>query len=171
MSAQSLDQLFSFEQNIESGFVALLKDAGLPNPQSSRGNAIFTTPFIELWFDNGAANSSSQQPIQGLDGAYFPFASYAGTLTTQCVTNRSDSTTAEQHNLLIGQLRAACQPYRIWKLWGKYQQIDLVTDLREAGSAYSFDEEKNLDITEIHWGVLHSINKNAWPQIDIDRIE
>lgn len=164
LPASSLEQLFSFEANIESGFAALLNAEGLPQAHSSRSTDVFKSPFIALWFQNGEVVANNQHPIAGLDGAFFAFNSYTGVLTTECVTQRSDPK-QPAHTLLIAQLRVNLQMFRIRNLWGKYQAISLITDIREAGTLDTWEDESGLDHTTISWNVLHSLNKNAWPAI------
>src|SRR6185437_9693595 len=130
LPATSLEQLFSFEDNIESGFAALLNAEGLPNAHSSRSADTFKSPFIALWFQNGEVVTNNQHAISGLDGSFNPFNSYTGVLTTECVTQRSDPL-QPKHTLLIAMLRVNLQMFRIRNLWGRYQAISLITDIRE----------------------------------------
>lgn len=161
--AVTLEQIFAFEANLESGFQALLTAGGLPNVHSSRSRDVFESPFIALWVQNGSVNEGSQFAIQGLDGNLNPFAAYGGTLTTECVTNRSDNQPA--HTLLIAQMRLALQMFRLYPIWPRYQTISLIADIRESGTIDTWEDEQNLDHTTITWSILHAINKSAWPLV------
>ncbi len=165
LPSNSIEQLLSFEKNIEDGFVAVLSNAGLPSVQSSRGRTDTVSPRISLWFQNGTPKLENQHKIEGLPGRLLPFNSYTGTLTLEIVTSRTSD--SPSHTLLIAQVRTQLQMFNLFQSWPKYQDISLIGDIREAGCAYEWDDENGLDTTTMNWNLWHSLNPAAWPEINI----
>lgn len=42
-------------------------------------------------------------------------------------------------------------------------QISFILDCRESDSTGSWDDEEDIDYTEIAWSIRHSLNPLAWP--------
>ena len=163
--AKSLEEIFSFEQNIEDGFKGILIAAGF-DTFSSREAREFQSPAVSLWFQNGAVAANDQHAIDAhTQGRFHPFKTYTGVLSTEVITNRI---TRNFHTEMLGRVRMNLQMFRLAKLWCKYEQINLILDIREGGTVDTFEDENSLDHTTISWNVLHTVNNNAWPVIDID---
>lgn len=171
LPANSLEQLFQFEGNLESGFIQLLTNAGLANVGSSRSSQEFKTPYVSLYFQNGKYIQETQQSPNGLvgaDGRTLPYCGFEGILSTECVTNRTDDLRENEHLTLIAKLRKNLQMFRLASQWTKVQQISLVFDIREAGTTDTWEDEYNLDHTMITWDIRHAINPAAWPENILD---
>lgn len=159
----TLDQIFSFEQNLEASFCAAMVAQGItPAPQQSRVLTVFDTPYIALWFQNGGAQLGNQHKVAGFVGRLLPFNTFDGTLGVVIATNRGDVT--QNHNLLIAQCRKSLQMWNLYKNWD-LQMIDLPTEVRETASSYEGDDEHLTDYTTLNFFVMHSINPAAWPDI------
>ncbi len=159
----TLDQLFAFEYNLETAFVACMVAQSItPAPQPSRNLTVFSTPYIEVRFDNGAAILENQHPVAGFVGRQLPFNSYDGNFSIRLATNRGS--TSPVHTTLLAQIRKSLQLFNVYKNWDA-QQISFPTEIRESGSSYEFDDEKLIDYTTITFYLLHSLNPAAWPTI------
>ncbi len=163
LPASSLEECYAFEDNLETGFVALHKAAGIPNIGSSRSGAIFETPFVSIWWQNGQTlNHQHAFP----DGRIV-WDTFDGILSTEIVTHRGDDSARNEHGLYIAKFRKQMQLFRLVPLWPKFQNIDLVIDIREGGTVDTWEDENNLDHSTITWNIRHNINPLAWP-INID---
>lgn len=166
----SLDELFAFEANIEAAYVVLLLAYGLPNAQSSRALTQLETPYISLWYQNGAVVEGNQHQVafNGITwpGRLLPFNSYTGTLTTEIVTNRS-APPLLPHTTYIAKLRGALQLFNVVKNWPG-DPIMLPFDIRENGTVDTWEDDNGLDHSTITWSSIHSINPAAWPDISYD---
>lgn len=161
----TLDEIFSFELNLENSFIAAMVAQGIsPTPQPSFVLTQFDTPYISVWFQNGAANRDNQHSQAGFPGRLSPFNTYGGILSVMVATNRSGNV---NHKLLVAQCRKTLQMWNLYNNWDA-QQIDYPTECRESGSQYEYDDEKLLDFTTLNFDVLHSINPAAWPTIALN---
>lgn len=164
LPAQSLEQLLAFEENIEGLIVAYFTEYGLPNAGRTRSQLSFEAPFVGITFYNGEPIIENQKAIlTGIPGAYLPWNSYTGRLLTTVATVRQDDPNGSVHTGLLGLVRKNLQLFRLIGRQEKYQQIDLIFDIREGGSIGNFDDEKGIDYTEITWNVRHTLNTAAWP--------
>lgn len=162
LPASSFEELFAFEENLETGFVYALTQAGLPRVGRSRSSQIFETPYHSLWVTNGNA-LDSQHAITGLVGALLPYRAFSATLFTETVTDRNVDRREREHSINVAKLRKNLQLFRLQNYWLIAQQIQIPFDIREAGSENEIDDEHGLDITRITWNVRHAINEAAWP--------
>lgn len=167
LPASSWDEFFAFEENLESMLVAYFQEYGLPDAGQTRSNNIYAAPFVGVTFRNGEPNTSSQMAVPGYPtpGAFYIWRVYSGAFMIRVSTIRQNDPNDTLHNKLIAKVRKLMQTFHIVGAQTKYQQIDLVMDLREAGSGISYeqDNEKGIDYTEITWNITHSLNPAALP--------
>lgn len=170
--APSLEAMLDYEGNLESGFIQVLKAAGLHNVASSRSEAIEETPQIVIYVKNGPALTDHQHPIVGLNGgALFPYDTFEGTLVTEITTNRTQDATEGNHAINVARVRKNLFLFRLNLIYTKYQQIQIPFFIREDGSEYSFDTDHNLDTTTINWYIRHAIHPLAWPANPFEGIQ
>lgn len=161
----TLEEIYAFESNLETGFAGILGAAGLQGVSISWSNDLVETPNLSLYVNAGQGLLERQYAIPGntSGGAINPYTTYEADLVTTVTTNRSSKTSMTDHRVFIAKMRVAMLMRNINALWMTYQQILLPSFVRENGSQYSSDDQRNLDTTEIHWYIKHAINPAAWP--------
>lgn len=157
-------QLFAFEENIESFVVAYFLGAGIERVGRTRSGQSFLAPFVGVTFYNGNPILDNQHSIPGMAGRALPFNSYDGRILTTVGTIRKDDPTGSVHTGLLAQIRMLMQVYNLNEAQSE-DQIDFIMDCREGESTGSYDDEKDIDYTEITWNIRHALNPLAWPAL------
>lgn len=163
LPAQSLEQILDYEGNLESGFVACLRAAGIPNVFSSRGTETFQSPCVQLWVDNGRALQERQHVLDLRNGANNPWTCFEATLHTIVSTNRADKNAESTHSVRVAQMRKNLMLFFLTPIWRTVQQIQFPYYIAEAGALYNVDPNRNIDTTELTWDIRHAVNELAWP--------
>lgn len=154
-------QLFAFEENIEAFLVAYLLGS-IARVGRTRSGQDFLAPYVGVTFYNGAPILENQHSIPGMQGRGLPFNSYTGRILTSVATIRKDDPTGSVHTGLLAIVRTLMQVYNLNAAQSS-DQIDFIADCREGDSIGTYDDEKDIDYTEITWNIWHSLNPLAWP--------
>lgn len=157
-------QLFAFEENIESFLVTYFRGAGIARVGRTRSVQDFLAPFVGVTFYNGPAILDNQHSIPGMTGRALPYNSYDGRVLTTVGTLRKDDPTGIVHTGLLAQVRMRMQMFNLNAAQSD-GQISYIMDCRESDSTGSYDDEKDIDYTEIAWSIRHTLNPLAWPPI------
>jgi len=155
----STDEIFKFENNLESSFCGILKTA-TPHVYLSRMVDSAQSPRLEIKATTGQTQNHAKLAV---DRVRWVYDTYDGTIEVKIVTNRTSEAKSDAHAKLVGQARARMQLYYITQEWTKQNSPLLVMDVREASSDTSFDDEMNLDTSTLTFAIYFSINPNAWP--------
>ena len=165
MPSQSpnLEELLKFEEHLESGFVALLNDAGLPYPHSSRGIREINSPYVSIYAQLGGYVANHQYLIPDGSGRKI-FDVYTATITAEVVTNRGDEAhlVPTMHTAMLGKLRLNMQFFRIVPRWEEQSYL-VLADVRETGTVDTFQDEEELDHTIITYSIIFNVKPTAWP--------
>lgn len=159
-------QLFAFEENIESFIVAYFLGSGIARVGRTRSPQNFLAPYVGVTFYNGNPVLENQHPIAGVPGAYLPWNTYDGRLLTSVATIRADDPTGSVHTGLLAQVRMNLQLFNlIPAVAAVVNPIDKVSFCVEGESTGFYDDEKDIDYTEITWTIRHTLNPAAWPDL------
>lgn len=159
-------QLFAFEENIEAFIVSYFLAAGITRVGRTRSGQDFEAPYVGITFYNGNPVRENQHPIANVPGAYLPWNTYDGRLITSIGTLRKDDPTGIVHTGLLAQVRMLLQLYNLIPAQSQ-DQIDFISFCIEGESTGSYDDEKDIDYTEINWNIRHTLNPLAWPDLTI----
>lgn len=159
------EQLFAFEENIEAFIVSYFLANGIDRCGRTRSGQDFLAPFVGVSFYNGNPILENQHPIPGVPGAYLPWNSYDGKLLTAAATIRIDDPTGSVHTGLLAIIRKNLQLFNLIPAQNSATQIDFIIDCREGESTGAYDDEKDIDYTEITWNIRHTLNPLAWPNL------
>lgn len=164
LPAPDLERLFEFENQLESGFVTLLSNAGI-NAFSSRGTDTLQSPYVSLYCTAGAVLQNHQYIRQGSPSLAF-YDWFEGTLTTEIVTNRiSDSEEIPiSHTVMLGKVRKALALPWVKYGWPADSCLQL-PDIRQSDTADTWEDEDSLDHTIINWYINFQIKPAAWPVV------
>lgn len=157
-------QLFAFEENIESFIVEYFTNGGIARVGRTRSGQDFVAPFVGITFYNGTASLDHQHSIPGMQGRALPYDTYEGRLLTSIGTIRKDDPAGSVHTGLLAQVRMLMQVYNL-NAGQSEDQIDFIMDCREGESTGNYDDEKDIDYTEITWNIRHTLNPLAWPSL------
>lgn len=157
-------QLFAFEENIEAFVVAYFLGSGIARVGRTRSGQDFEAPFVGVTFYNGNPVRENQHPIVGVPGAYLPWNTYDGRLLTSIATIRIDDPTGSVHTGLLAQVRMLLQLFNLISAQTQ-DQIDFISFAVEGESTGFYDDEKDIDYTEITWNIRHTLNPLAWPSL------
>jgi len=158
----SLDELYKFEEHLESGFIALLNNVGIFNAYAERCPDDLTTPYVTVKATSGGVEVTGHRHVHIFPDGSQTWDAYQGTLETEVVTNRLDDKT-NYHHLALGKMRRALQLFILQQTWFNYQQVILITDIREQGTIHTWVDDDNLDHTTLSWFLVFNINPAAWP--------
>ena len=153
------EEIFQFEKHLESAFSGILSTAG-PNIYSSRNVDIAQSPRLEIKAVVGETANHSKAMI---DRTRWVYDAYTGSLEIRIVTNRESEKKSGAHHELLGTVRARLQQYYVTQEWAKQKTPLLIMDIRESGTADSFTDENDIDISVLTFAIYFSINPQSWP--------
>lgn len=152
----ALATLFKFEEQLESGFSALL-DSITTNVYYRRSTETKATPFIDVLVTVGSALQHERDQTTNTDEDI-----YEATVQIVVVTNRSTSGQNTSHHTLLGKVRAAMLPSS-----GSFNSTNFgdlaVLDVFPTGSGYDTDQDTNIDATALDYAIVFGIRDTAWP--------
>jgi len=160
-----------FEYWLESGFASIL--SGLttaPVYDTATRAEVAVSPRIECKaivgpyvehrykFTNGYVQNQGGTPTQI---PFTTFDAYQGSLEVTVITNRQDNTATGDHRRLLGLTRARMLLPYVWQNWNGV--VIIPQDIRPAGTADTFIDENDLDVTVMVHDVLFHVVPSAWP--------
>lgn len=161
MSRYTIAEILEAESWLETGFVGLYRElTGCENVDRSRGSNIAKTPRVEVSANVGPA-LNHVHIFEDRDTWIWD--AWTGELEASVVTHRGKSEKPQNHSKLLGAIRFASQLSILNQHWAKYQQVIILTDIREGEPEVRQDEENNLDISTMKWKLVLNVNPEVWP--------
>jgi hypothetical protein len=153
----TLEELYQFEQWLETGFKQLL--AGVcPSIYGSRECAELVSPRVEIKAILGPAMQHQKASYAGATNEHDAF---EATLEVTIATNRTGNKGTLNHPRLIGSVRSRLVMRQIVQTWKS--PVTLIADIRGLGTVDTFSDENDIDITTLNYYLAFSVAPSAWP--------
>lgn len=155
MPAPTLAALYKFEEQLETGFNAILQGT-TGNVYFRRSTDVKATPWIDVLVVAGAAlGHIYNDPDAGQDEDMFA-ASLECTICTSRSKNNSD------HHTMLAAVRTALMPSS-----GDYNVTNFpyltVMEIVPGPSSYEVDQDTGCDMTTLQYDFFFAIRPTAWP--------
>jgi hypothetical protein len=160
--ADSIEMLYDFEGNIESGALAQFAAEQLPVPGKQRDSDAMVTPRYAFKFTpSGIVGAHSAVCPDGLQR----YDMFSGTLEVEVYTHRSeDADKQAEHAKYRSRARNVLHGFR--KRFGPdIMPFYEIGDVRETSSQPSVMGEDNIDATRLSFSVVFQIRPDAWPNM------
>lgn len=164
-----IENIMQLERHLEDAFEKVLKAAGA-TVFRSRGVSLTASPRVEIVAEVGNVLNHTYNFRDGIRWAYD---AWKGSLTAMIVTNRTQTESrTSAHQRLLGLVRAALQQFRLAGSDNKVGAawpgvIVFLTDIREAGTLQRFEDEDDLDYSEVRWDLIFNVNPAMWEDYSI----
>jgi hypothetical protein len=153
----NLEELYQFEQWLETGFAALLAGT-CPNIYTSRDTEDMVSPRVEIKAILGPA---LQHHKSMFSGAVVEHDAFEATLEVTIATNRKGNEGTLNHPRLIGSVRSRLTMRQIIQAWKS--PVTLINDIRGTGTIDTFSDENDIDFTSLSYYLFFNVAPTAWP--------
>ncbi len=154
----NVEELYQFEQWLETGFAAILAGT-CPNIYTSREADELISPRVEIKAILGPALQHHKGSYGGVTTEHDAF---EATLEITIVTNRSGNEGTLNHPRLIGSVRSRLVMRYLIQNWKS--PVTLINDIRGTVTIDTFSDENDIDNTSLSYYILFNVAPTAWPQ-------
>lgn len=160
MSVPALQFLWQIEDDCEDEFKRLLASVTANIYRSCEKSSEAQTPWLEITFLVGRVQGHQKSYPCGVNQGirYYDTWIESALVVTVCTQRQNNN---PQHKQIIGRARSLLQLASLAQVWT--QPIHAITDIREAGTQRSVDDENDIDTSIVTFTVCHNIDKDAWP--------
>ncbi len=165
MTAPSYDVLMDFETGMINAFSAVFALAGINPPLLPQSTSEIISPQFAFHFMDGGVLDQHQQEVFG----YKTYDHFKGILDVIVFTARTEDAGVNNLGLYRSRVR---QIFALWR--GKFAERDnfgnlicpyyQILDIIGRGNTVSFDSEKDMDMSALHYEVKFAVRPDAWPQ-------
>ena len=155
--------IMQLERHVEATFFGVLTGV-CENVYQSRQTNINASPRVTIKAITGEVFQRQKLPISIPPG--WIYSAYEGQVQITVVTNRTTEAKSDAHYTLIGEVRERCQQYNMnaWQNATPEGTLPvLVFDIREGGTSDEIQDTEDLDLTQISFNILFSINPAVLP--------
>jgi len=154
----NVEELYQFEQWLETGFTALLRGT-CESIYTSREAEDLVSPRVEIKAILGPALQHHKASYGGVTTEHDAF---EASLEITIATNRKGNEGTLNHPRLIGSVRSRLVMRYIVQNW--QSPVTLIDDIRGTGTIDTFVDENDIDFTTLSYYLVFNVAPTAWPQ-------
>lgn len=159
------EEIYMFEHWLELGFAGIL-DGTCPLIYTSRAPLDLASPRVEIKAIAGGILNHSHNYTDGTN----EYDSYEGTLEITVATNRTGEQGTMNHAALIGSVRSRLTMRYLTRKNAAQQSnwqspVIVPLDIRATGTADTFFDGNDIDITALSYYLAFNVKPDAWPDL------